>query len=852
MKQDVRTTSHPSRSIHLSFKLIATNDTRSDFNTPNNNIYLALLRLSDSFPHPIAPSMGNLKGESAFQVALDAREYQSRTGGKVYPFHLGDVAGKGFSLPALFQEGFTVAFSSGKTTYGPASGLPELRKALAEKLGRERNIVIDPEQVSVQPGGKSALAKIFLALVKKGDVVIFPSPGYPIYDSWASYLGAKSHTYGLTADQSGGCKLDMKAIKEGFKRGAKIIVLNDDHNPTGYSLSEAERKELVRLCKKYDAVVISDEAYFNIHFDKSVGHSIISEEGMQDRTIISWTASKEYFATGERIGAVVGPLPVIKAVNQLNGNIESCTSTPTQVALTRIITQEASYIEDRTARLEILSKRRDAVVEGLKAIPGIQVPFTPKSGFYVWADITDLLALTGHKDPDSLRKAVLNDTGVSFCCDTHFGPVNGDRRCIRFAFSGIEQEDIITAMTLFKKWVETHTLPSENRVSKSAPVDSSLSGEELKVKNERFIVRGAGPMAQLITGRLLLAGAEKVALITNHGGDIKTDGISIRQQNTVSTAYPKVTDSAHLPKHAADWVLVTTQLGDGQTIEDLRTLVKGNPGIPIVVFRNGIHPSKEICDAFPDNPVIEVAVSVQIRYGEDRHTLYVPKELAWEMGIVQSGKTHPEVLTSRLTALTGFLNKTGFTNVQLTDDLPLRQALKYLKNMGNLGSFYVELTRHIQATYQDSLTTPGIFEKLITPLVKEAHSILTEVVKQQNALLELPPVEACLEQVQNYLKTDHVPTTVENHFHGKPVENLLTAVIEYAGTLNKEVALHKAFFQLIAAENEKNAAQKALRSTEAPVAPDSDAYAVLCQRYVNAHNTAKTLLDAIRQLTQLS
>jgi len=397
----------------------------------------------------VAKRMDLLGSETAFAVSAEAAKL-AETGMKIYPFHLGDI---NLPTPISVVSGAKEAIRSGKTGYCPAPGIPELRKALAKDVGDSRGINYNIENVSIQPGGKPSIGKYIAAMMEKGDVVLYPNPGYPIYESQIEFYGGIAHPYGYL-DNPTGLELDFGAIEEGIKKGAKHIFYNNYNNPTGASSSNEEMKRLANLIIENDMFVISDDAYFDTLFE-GTPRSIASLPGMKERTLTMYTFSKKFAMTGWRLGGAIGPSRIIEQITRLNVNMESCTTHFIQYAGIAGLNAPKKETQDILDKLRV---RRDILVETMNGIEGVEA-HSPEAGFYVFPKITNLMKRIGFEDVEEFRKTVLKDTGVSFCGRHHFGrPLDNENDSyIRLAFSGISKEDLKEGMNLFGNWIDSRT-----------------------------------------------------------------------------------------------------------------------------------------------------------------------------------------------------------------------------------------------------------------------------------------------------------------------------------------------------------------------------------------------------------
>lgn len=397
----------------------------------------------------IAKRMDLLGSETAFAVSAEAANLAS-TGMKIYPFHLGDI---NLPTPPSIVSAANEAVKSGKTGYCPAPGIPELRKALGKDVGDARGLSYGIENVSIQPGGKPSIGKYIAAMMEKGDVVLYPNPGYPIYESQIEFYRGVAYPYGYVNTPEG-LRLDFNAIEEGIKKGAKHIFYNNYNNPTGASSPDEEIERLANLVIENDMFLISDDAYFDTLYD-GTPKSIASLPGMYDRTLTMYTFSKKFAMTGWRLGGAIGPKEIIEQITRLNVNMESCTTHFIQHAGVAGLNAPKSETQEILDRLQ---GRRDILVKILNGIEGVEAHM-PEAGFYVFPKITNLLQKIGFNDVEEFRKVVLKETGVSFCGRHHFGrPLETETDSyIRLAFSGIGKGDLQEGMNLFRNWIDSNT-----------------------------------------------------------------------------------------------------------------------------------------------------------------------------------------------------------------------------------------------------------------------------------------------------------------------------------------------------------------------------------------------------------
>ena len=393
---------------------------------------------------PLAERVGRLGTETAFAVSAEASAWKS-LGHTVYPFHLGDLD---LPTPENVVEAAFRAIRAGKTGYCPNAGIPELREALAADVGASRGVAYEADNVAVQPGGKPVIEKFLLTLMDPGDEVLYPSPGFPIYESQIEFLGGVPKPYGFVPGESN-FLLDFDAIEAAITPRSRLLIFNNLHNPTGAESAEEEIEALARLARKHDLYVLADEAYWDVRYSGR-SKSIASLPGMKERTVILYTFSKKYAMTGWRLGAAIGPKEIIAPIATLNVNQESCTTHFIQWAGVEALTGDQSGAEEI---IGILKDRRDVAVDLLNEIPGVTC-YRPEATFYLFPDVTGLMEHKGFETYDQLRRAALEQAGVSFCTRLHFGRAlpGEERRYVRFAYSGISTDLIREGLGKLKEW----------------------------------------------------------------------------------------------------------------------------------------------------------------------------------------------------------------------------------------------------------------------------------------------------------------------------------------------------------------------------------------------------------------
>ena len=394
----------------------------------------------------IADRIARLGTETAFAVSAEAAAFAAK-GNKVYPFHLGDMDLK---TPSNVMEAAIKAMKEGKTGYCPNAGIPQLREILADDVSASRGLHYTMENVAIQPGGKPSISKFFMTLMNHGDEVLYPNPGYPIYESQIEFHGGIAVPYSYVEGKDN-FDIDMDMIERQITPRTRLLVLNDLQNPTGAECSMAELEKLADLVLQHDLYVLCDEAYFDIRYEgKSKSFASLPE--MAERCVILYTFSKKFAMTGWRLGATIGPKDMIDIVTRLNVNDESCSNHFIQYGAIEGLTGDQTGAQQL---LKVLKERRDVAVDILNSIDGVHC-FRPNATFYLYPNITGAMQKKNLTDYDKFRRAALQQTGVSFCSRLHFGrPLEGEKNYyIRLAYSGINKNEIEEGLGKFKEFVE--------------------------------------------------------------------------------------------------------------------------------------------------------------------------------------------------------------------------------------------------------------------------------------------------------------------------------------------------------------------------------------------------------------
>jgi aspartate/methionine/tyrosine aminotransferase len=391
--------------------------------------------------------LNRLGTETAFAVSAQARVWAEK-GHKIYPFHLGDI---NLPTPKNIREATHKFMNQNKNGYCPSEGIPELREALAHDVGSKRGVEYGINNVVVQPGGKPTIWKFFAVIMNEGDEVLYPNPGYPIYESQIKYQGGIPIPYSYGETETG-FAIDIEKLRASITDKTTALVYNNYQNPISAASSQDEMEALADLAIEHDLWVLSDDAYYEIRYTDEPPRSIVNIPGMKERTVILYTFSKKFAMTGWRVGASIGPSEVINQIARFNINDESCTNHFIQHALAETVGGDPSGANELSSELQA---RRDETIKGLNAIDGIHVP-TPESTFYSYPNVSNVMANKGFTDLDKFRTSALEATGVSFCARHHFGTPLADEtdHYIRLAYSGINQNDIREGLAKLKSWIE--------------------------------------------------------------------------------------------------------------------------------------------------------------------------------------------------------------------------------------------------------------------------------------------------------------------------------------------------------------------------------------------------------------
>ena len=353
----------------------------------------------------LATRMSRLGTETAFEVLMKARALEAQ-GREIVHLEIGEPD---FDTPSNIVEAAIKALREGQTHYTPSAGIPQLREAIAEEISTTRGIEVNPDQVVVTPGGKPIMFFTILALCEKGDEVIYPNPGFPIYGSMINFTGATPVPVPLLMEKD--FRFDIEEFKGLVSPRTKMIILNSPHNPTGGVLTEEDLAAIAEAAIENDALVLSDEIYSRMVYEGEFA-SIASIPDMGERTIILDGFSKTYAMTGWRLGYGVMPKWLAAQVANLMVNSNSCTAAFSQWAAVEALQGPQ---DEPQKMVEAFRQRRDVIVDGLNQIPGFRC-LRPKGAFYVFPNIEG----TG-KSSQEMEDFLLNEAGVATLAGTSFG-----------------------------------------------------------------------------------------------------------------------------------------------------------------------------------------------------------------------------------------------------------------------------------------------------------------------------------------------------------------------------------------------------------------------------------------------
>jgi aspartate/methionine/tyrosine aminotransferase len=378
----------------------------------------------------LAASLDRLGTETAFEVLARAKALEAQ-GRRVIHLEIGEPD---FDTPAHIVEAGARALRDGHTHYCPAAGLPVLREACAEHLSRHRGLPITPSSILVAPGAKPFLFFGVVATCDPGDEVIYPNPGFPIYESVIRWAGATAVPLPLIEER--GFAFSAADLAERLTPRTKLVILNSPANPTGGIVDRPLNTEIARLLANHPCWILSDEVYSEMLYDAE-HDTIASHEGLLERTILLDGFSKTFAMTGWRLGYAAVPASLIEPITRLLINSVSCTPPAVQLAGVAALTGPRDEVN---AMLAEFRRRRDAVVEGLNALPGVSC-VTPRGAFYAFPNIRG----TG-EDAKQLADRLLETAGVAVLAGTAFGEHGEGYLRLSYANSLANIEEALAAM----------------------------------------------------------------------------------------------------------------------------------------------------------------------------------------------------------------------------------------------------------------------------------------------------------------------------------------------------------------------------------------------------------------------
>ena len=353
----------------------------------------------------VASRMLRLGTESAFEVLARARALE-RAGREIVHLEIGEPD---FDTPAHIKEAAKQALDAGATHYGPSAGLPELREAIAKHIAETRGVPVSPDEVVVTPGAKPIMFFTILALVGEGDEVIYPNPGFPIYESVINFVGGVPIPIPLREESGFG--FDLPLFEQRVSSKTRLIIINSPENPTGGVLDRRQIERVAAIAAARRIPVLSDEIYRQFLYEGEFV-SMLGMPGMREHTILLDGFSKSYAMTGWRLGYGVMPPPLAEHVARLMVNSASCTASFVQLAGIAALQGDQTPVARMVAEFK---RRRDLLVDGLNRLPGVRCA-RPGGAFYVFPNITG----TGRPSGE-VAERILNEAGVALLSGTAFG-----------------------------------------------------------------------------------------------------------------------------------------------------------------------------------------------------------------------------------------------------------------------------------------------------------------------------------------------------------------------------------------------------------------------------------------------
>ena len=381
----------------------------------------------------LASRQANLGTETAFETLAKAKELE-RQGKSIIHLEIGEPD---FDTPLHIRDAAKKALDDGFTHYGPSAGQLELRESIAKHQTERQGYEVSADNVIVTPGGKPVMFFTIMALVEQGDEVIYPNPGFPIYESMIRYMGGTPIPMQLNEET--GYNADIDALKSLVTPRTKLMIVNSPNNPCGSVIPETDLERLAEIALENDIIVMADEIYKDMYYGGQEHVSITKFPGMRDRTVILDGFSKSYAMTGWRLGYGVFPDFLVEPVVRLMTNSVSCTSVFSQMAAIAALEGPQDSVR---MMMEEFTKRRDLVVEGLNSLPGITCP-VPKGAFYAFPNIR----ATGWSSQKFAEKGMY-EAGVALLAGTAFGQYGDGYVRISFANSQENLQEAIERLRM--------------------------------------------------------------------------------------------------------------------------------------------------------------------------------------------------------------------------------------------------------------------------------------------------------------------------------------------------------------------------------------------------------------------
>jgi aspartate aminotransferase len=392
----------------------------------------------------LAKRIQKLGTENAFKVLAEVNKLKS-TGKDILSFAIGEPD---FDTPQNIKQVAVNAIRDNFTHYNPSAGIPALRQEIAKHISSTRNIPVDPDEVVVTPGGKPIIFFSLFALINPGDEVIYPNPGFPIYESVINFIDGVAVPIPIVEEKN--FSIDVNHLEKIITPKTKMIILNSPQNPTGGVIEKEDLERIAKLAIKHNITIFSDEIYSGIVYDGKF-NSIASLPGMKERTIILDGFSKTYAMTGWRLGYGMFTKEVAAHIANLGTNSVSCTATFTQMAGVEALRGPQ---DDSLKMAAIFKERAKLIVDGLNDIKGISC-IRPKGAFYVFPNVTEACKNLGLKSSEELQQYLLHEGGVAVLPRTSFGVRNKgeNQEYIRLSYA-TGNDVIINGLARIKKAIE--------------------------------------------------------------------------------------------------------------------------------------------------------------------------------------------------------------------------------------------------------------------------------------------------------------------------------------------------------------------------------------------------------------